>query len=707
MSSVTFVEADRLWLLRTPHSTYVLRLADDDTPNHVYWGASLTLDEAIGLPANPQRLISSFETVPAPDELPVDAGPRFGPPSLAVRHVDGTRAVEWTYLGHDIEDGHLTLRLADRHYPLAVALHYRVHEDSDVIERWTTLTNTGTGTGTGTDDSITLQRADSASWTLPARPDYRVSHVVGGWSNECQLQRSTVPVAETTFTSRRGITSHQANPWIMLDAGDADENHGEVWSTALAWSGSWRITVHRDPTGHTRWTGGFGHENVTWHLQPGESLDTPVFAGAYTADGFGAASRGWHDYTLRHVLRHPDELRPVLYNSWEATGFAVDEAGQRELATIAAELGVELFVMDDGWFGARRSDNAGLGDWQPYPGAFPAGLRPLVDEVHKLGMQFGLWVEPEMVNPDSDLYRSHPEWTLHQVNRRRTTLRNQLVLNFGRPDVLEWATEWLDHLVTENELDYLKWDMNRPFTEAGWPESADPDRLWIDHTRGVYQVMNHLRTAHPGLRIEACSGGGGRTDLGILAHTDQVWTSDNTDAADRIAIQHGYSQLYPALTMAAWVTDCPNGITAKTTPLRFRFHVAMAGALGVGGELSKWSPDERALAADMIATYKEIRPTVQHGTQYRLTHDTALTAVQYISEDASQVLVFGWRITEPFGHAPAPVRLAGLDPQAKYHDPRTDTLHTGATLHHNGLDLEIPRGDHMSVLIRLNRVDAG
>jgi alpha-galactosidase len=696
MSSVTFAAAQRLWLLRTQNSAYAFRLADDDTPIHVYWGAPLNLDEVTALPESHPRLISSFETVPDPDEFAVEAGPRFGPPSLALRFADGTAAVEWTYLGHDVHGNHLALHLADRHYPLEVTLHYRVYDDSDVIERWTTVTNTGT------DEPITLLRLDSASWTAPALPDYRASYVAGGWSNECQIHRSPVPVAETVFTSRRGITSHQANPWVMVDAGDAVEEHGEVWSAALAWSGSWRITLHRDPTDRVTWTGGFGHDGTSWHLAPGESLDTPVFAGAYTAQGFGAASRAWHDHVRAHVLPHPEEFRPVLYNSWEATGFAVDEPGQRRLAEIAAELGVELFVMDDGWFGSRRNDKAGLGDWQPYPGAFPNGLRPLVDGVHELGMEFGLWVEPEMVNPDSDLYREHPDWVLHQNNRRRTTLRNQLVLNFGRHDVAEWALGWLDRLVTGNALDYLKWDCNRPFTEPGWPGHADQDRLWIEHTRGVYRIMEQLRANHPALRIEACSGGGGRTDLGILAYTDQVWTSDNTDAADRIAIQHGYSQIYPAQTMAAWVTDCPNPFTARTTPLEFRFHVAMAGALGIGGDLTTWSAEDRALAAGMVGTYREIRPTVQHGRQYRLVHGPALTVVEYVAAD--EVVVFGWRITEPFGHRPAPVRLAGLDPVGTYRDERTGTVHTGAILHSRGIDLTLPAGDHVSVLIRLQRV---
>ncbi|HEX4723685.1 MAG TPA: alpha-galactosidase, partial [Pseudonocardiaceae bacterium] len=464
MSSITFAAADRLWLLRTPNSTYALRLASDDTPQHVCWGPPLELAEVVALPVAKHRLTSSFETLPDPDELTVAAGARFGPPSLAVRYADGTAAVEWTYEGYELEGDHLAVRLADPHYPLSVTLHYRVHEDSDVIERWTTVRNTADD-----DEPVTLVRLDSAAWHVPTRPDYRVGHVTGGWSYECQLERVPVPVAETVFTSRRGITSHQANPWLMLDAGDADETHGEVWSAALAWSGSWRITLHRDPSGRASWTGGFGHDATTWRLGAGESLDTPVFAGAYTQGGFGAASRTWHEYTRTHVLPHPDELRPVLYNSWEATGFAVDELGQRKLASIAADIGVELFVMDDGWFGARRSDHAGLGDWQPYSGAFPNGVRPLADEVHKLGMDFGLWVEPEMVNPDSDLYRAHPDWVLNMDNRRRTELRNQLVLNFGRPDVAEWALDWLDRLVVDNEIDYLKWDMNRAFTEAGWP----------------------------------------------------------------------------------------------------------------------------------------------------------------------------------------------------------------------------------------------
>jgi alpha-galactosidase len=677
---ITCAETERLWLLETPRSAYALRIGRHDVPEHVHWGA-------------PLRLADLLARQGKGDELAVEGSTRFGPPSLTVRFADGASAVEWRYEGADLDHGPdgatLAIHLADRQYPLRVTLHYRIHDDSDVIERRTTVTNTGT-------EPITLLRLDSAQWLLPPLAGYRLSHAVGGWSAEHQVRRVDLPVAETVLTSRRGTNGFRS-PWRMADDGSAGEEHGDVWSAALAWSGSWRISVHREPDGTAGWTGGFGHEGLIWSLPAGESLATPVFAGCFGGGGFGGASREWHAYVRRHVLPCRDEHRPVLYNSWEATGFAVDDAGQRRLATLAAQVGAELFVMDDGWFGARRDDNAGLGDWTPYPGAFPDGLAPLVEHVHGLGMAFGLWVEPEMVNPDSDLYRTHPDWVLHQADRRRTEVRNQLVLNLGRSDVEEWAFEWLTALVGGHGIDYLKWDCNRPFTEAG-----PGDRVWIDHVRAVYRIMARLREAHPGLRIESCASGGGRTDIGVLAHTDQIWTSDNTDAVDRLGIQHGFGQVYPARAMAAWVTDCPNPTTGRTTPLGFRFHSAMAGALGIGGDLTRWSADELALAARLVAEYREIRPVVQDGEQYRLVWGGPLTVVEYANTD--EVVVLAWRVGEHYGAPTAPVRLHGLDLVAGYTDQRSGTVYSGAYLAGIGIDLDLPRGDQVSTLIRLRRV---
>jgi alpha-galactosidase len=693
-------EASRTWLLVTPATGYAVRLVDDEaggaTLRHVYWGPRLTLAQAAALPA-----WASGRDQLLGEELPATGGERFGPPGLLVEFGDGTRAVEWRYTGHAVAGGQLRIMLADRHYPLELALHYQVHADSDVIERWTELRHTGDA------DPVAVHRCDSAHWTLPVRPGCRASHVAGEWSAEFQVARLPLPYGETTLTSRRGVSRHQVNPWLMVDAGDATEATGEVWSTVLAWSGGWRITARRTLGDKVSIGGGAGHDEVRWRLRPGERWRSPVFAGLYARDGFGATSRAWHAYARAHVLPRPDELRPVLYNSWEGTWFDVNEANQRELATIAAGLGVELYVVDDGWFGGRTSARAGLGDWWPNPDRFPNGLGPLIDEVHRLGMRFGLWVEPEMVNPDSDLYRAHPDWVLHQPHRHRTELRNQLVLNFARPEVASWAYGWLDRLLAEHEIDFLKWDMNRAFTEAGWPASDDPGRLWFAHTAAVYAVIDRLRAEHPRLRIETCAGGGGRVDLGILARTDQAWTSDNTDPVDRIAIQHGYSQVYPAVTMGAWASESPNPLTHRVAPLRFRFHVAMAGALGISGNLREWAAEDRREAAELVAAYKQVRHVIQHGTLFRLTpaRVDGTTAVQYLSQDGRESVVLGWRPLAPHGQPDPALRLAGLDPDAGYRQAGSDMVHYGAVLLHHGLVLDLPAGDCASALVHLQRTD--
>ena len=698
----------RTWLLRTPRTSYALRLDPaDGRPRHVHWGGPLTLEQAAAIPSAGPLPRGGYEGhTPVGEELPVDGGTRYGVPSLQVRFADGTRAVEWAgdaeHPAEQPDPGTLLLHFRDRHYPLRITLGYRVHPDSDAVERWTVLTHTG---APGTEPFDVL-RADSAAWSVPPREDYRLTHVHGLWAGETQVERVRVPVGETVLTSRTGTTSHRAQPWAMLDAGDADEDHGQVWSTALAWSGSWRLAVQRASEGLLGLTSGAGHDGVQLALAPGEVHTTPSAFGIYGDGGFGGLSRAWHAHIRAHVLPHPEETRPVLYNSWEATYFDVTEQGQRELAARAASVGVELFVMDDGWFGARRADNAGLGDWTPYPKAFPNGLRPLADEVHRLGMAFGLWVEPEMTNPDSDLYRAHPDWVLHYPHRHRTELRNQLVLNLARPDVADWAYRQLTRLVAENDVDYLKWDMNRQFSEAGWPGEPNQDRLWFDYVRHYYDIVDRLRADHPRLRIEACCGGGGRVDLGVLARTDQVWASDNTDAADRLRIQEGYAQVYPVRTMAAWVTDVPNHQTGRSVPLRFRFHSAMSGVLGIGGDLTRWSEDELEEARDLVTEYKSVRHLVQHGELHRLrpARLEALTAVQYTAPDGSEAVVFGWRQQVSFAIPTQPLRLAALDRSARYRDARTGTEHHGAVLLEHGLPLPLPAGDWSSAVVHLVRL---
>jgi alpha-galactosidase len=514
--------------------------------------------------------------------------------------------------------------------------------------------------------------------------------------------------------SRKGHTSHNSNPWFSIDDGSAGEEHGQVWFGALAWSGNWRISVEQTPYRQVRVTGGFNNFDFAHSLKPGETLATPEFFAGFSASGFGLASRLWHRFQRERILPGGLEsrVRPVLYNSWEATTFNVDEPGQKELASKAARTGVELFVVDDGWFGRRNHDRAGLGDWFLNPQKFPQGLKGLIDHVNKLGMDFGLWVEPEMVNADSDLYRAHPDWVVNFPGRPRTELRNQMILNFARDDVKEHIFGVLDKLASENNIRYFKWDMNRSFSEPGWPEAAPEDRrkLWVQYVRNLYEIIDRLRARHPKLEIESCSGGGGRVDLGILQRVDEVWPSDNTEAFDRLRIQEGFTQVYAPKVMSAWVTDVPN-MNGRSTPLEFRFLVAMQGALGIGANLNHWSAEDFDLATKMIALYKRIRTTVQLGDLYRLLSPRSgeVTANQYVSAGGKQSVLFAFRHSQQYNTAAPTVFLRGLDEKALYRVESVDGQLvekqpelSGAYLMHRGLNLVL-KGDFDSTAVVLER----
>ncbi|MFJ9893279.1 alpha-galactosidase [Streptomyces sp. NPDC091280] len=685
-------ENGRTWVLSGPTSSYAVHLTERDELLHLHWGPRIALADAEELAARPLPGGSSFESpLDGREEYPVEGGPRFVRPALSVRTAE-RRGTEWTFDGHETDGDELRLRFRDA--GLAITLHYRTR--GDVVERWTVLDNDGT-------EPLELLRADSATWTLPDREDWQLSHVHGRWAAESRLVRSPLTYGEKVIGSRRGHTGHQYLPWVALDT-DATEERGEVYGCALGWSGSWRIAVAQLPDARVQITGGAGYdESGLLSLAPGESFTTPLFAALWSDAGFGGASRTWHTYQRTYVVPDADQDRPVLYNSWEATQFDISEEQQEVLAQRAAAAGVELFVVDDGWFGARTSDRAGLGDWTPNPDRFPAGLKPLADRVHALGMQFGIWVEPEMINPDSDLYRAHPDWVQYQEGRRRTEFRNQLVLNLAREDVQEYLWEQLDGLLSSAPIDYVKWDFNRCFTDAGWPGDAYPQRLWVDHVRALYALLDRLREAHPGVAFESCSGGGGRIDLGILSRTDQVWTSDNTDPLDRLAIQHGFSQIHPARVMAAWVTDSPNTqLNDRVSSLRFRFVSAMAGVLGVGGDLSEWTEEELAEAREWITLYKEIRPLVQHGDLHRLRPPTGgLSAVQYTRGDESVVLAL--LQAQHYGEPVPALRLRGLDPTASYECLETGEVHRGAVLLHHGLRTGL-HGDLDATVLRLRRI---
>jgi alpha-galactosidase len=730
-------EREQSWLLEMRSSCYAFGLADDAAAvRHWYWGPELPRAAVAAARAVPGRWEEHLSLGREfPDEYVPWGGLRYDEPTLRAEFADGTRAVQWRYSGQRVSrEGEacvLELDLADAAYGLQVTLYYRIYDGFDVVERWAAIRNRGAR-------PVVLREALSANWWMPPGRRWRLRYLHGGWAAETQLTETLVGPATLVLESRRGTTGHHLNPWFTLDPdGTSTETSGEVWSGALAWSGSWKIVCESTPAGRVHACGGWNDFDWAHELAPGEDLVLPVFAGLYSGGGFGAASREWHAWQRAHVLGRGErsavarpawpapappaspaapaapaaaagqpELRPVLYNSWEATGFAVSEDGQARLAELAAQIGVECFVVDDGWFAGRNNDRAGLGDWTPDPVKFPRGLTPLIERVQALGMRFGLWVEPEMVNPDSDLYRAHPDWVYHFANRTRTQRRNQLVLNLARPDVAEWVFRTLDGLLSANDIGFVKWDMNRPFSEPGWPEQAgrNPERIWTEHVRNLYAILDGLRAAHPGTDFESCSGGGGRVDLGILGRVQQVWTSDNTDAWDRVAIQEGFTQVYPAQVMAAWVTDSPNFLTGRRLPLSFRFHVAMAGALGIGGDLLRWDAAELAEAARLVATYKEIRPVIQRGSLYRIAsaRTDPFGASEYLAADGSEAVVLCWWSPAQLGSRLFRVRLAGLDRDARYTDAGTGAEHLGAALMNVGLDLP-GGGDFGSALVRLRR----
>jgi alpha-galactosidase len=632
---------------------------------------------------------------------------RFNEPGLKVEYADGTRVIEWAFEEQGIERSGasqmLWLRFRDRAYPLTVTLYYRIYDGHDVIERWAQLENSG---GSG---PVTIQQAFSADWQLPPRERYRLTYLHGRWGKETQVAEVVLGPGKVVLESRRGTTSHPFNPWVALDPeARATEESGEVWSAALAWSGSWKIVVETTPYGQVHCTGGVNNFDFRYLLDEGTRLGLPVFAGLYSSEGFGGASRSWHTYELEHVLpAAPEAVRPVLYNSWEATHFNVNERNQLELAEKAAQLGIELFVIDDGWFGARNNDYTGLGDWTVNREKFPHGLNPLIARVNELGMRFGLWVEPEMVNPDSDLYRAHPDWVYHFLHRSRTQSRNQLVLNLARDDVREWMFATLDRLLSEHNIEFIKWDLNRSFSEVGWPEEVgrNPERVWYDHVRNLYWIFDELRRRHPNVAFESCAGGGGRIDLGILSRVEQMWTSDNTDAFDRLRIQEGFSYAYAPRVMMCWVTDSPNFVTKRTVPLSYRFHVAMAGSLGIGGDLSRWTPQELEEARGFIATYKRLRSTIQNGLLYRLRSPRTgrVAASQYVARDGSEVVVFAWGHSQQFGETQVSLPLYGLEEEAHYTDAISGARYSGAYLAQKGLGVNLV-GDFDSSMVHLVRI---
>ncbi|MFD7517334.1 alpha-galactosidase [Streptomyces niveus] len=694
------------WLLRTTNTVYAVTLAPGEG-----W-AELSAWGPHGAEQGPSPLDWSRRThfITPADASPAEYipyGPRpFTGADLVAGRPGEERGVWWRFTGASA-DGESALRLVftDDTLGLTTALCYETVPGTDVILRWTELTCTG-------DTELRLERFDSAAVNIPVTDTARLTYLAGQWSREFRRTQLELTRGRLELASTQAVPGHAYAPWLAIqDAAAPAEGATPTYGIALEWPGGWHITADAEPGGALRVRAGRQPFESAVRLAPGATLTTPRLACAFSQDGLEGLARVWHRYE-RHLsgerLHRP---RPVLYNSWEATGFDVEAAGQLALARVAADIGAELFVVDDGWFTGRDDDTGGLGDWYPDPAKFPEGFDRFIAQVRETGLDFGLWVEPEAVSPGSALHARHPDWVYRVEGRPVTLVRNQLLLDLGRADVQDFVIATLDRLLSTYAISYLKWDMNRPPTERGRPGDPRPvenQDLDAAHVAGYLRVLDHLRAAHPHVTVEGCAGGGARTDHATLARTDVLWPSDNTAPLDRLAIQYGYLHAHAPHTMSAWVTDAPGIFDARPRSLAFRFVSSISGVLGIGADILKWTEEQRAEAASWIARYKEIRDVVHHG-EVRLLNSPAepTCGVQYDEADGARTVVTAWN-TGPVDGAPlvpgrpARLRLRGLDPAADYRDEASGTVYGGGYLLHSGLPFRWTAG-HDADLVVLTR----
>ncbi|MGL6064139.1 MAG: alpha-galactosidase [Fusobacteriaceae bacterium] len=672
--------------LNTKNTSYIFALDDNGLLRHIYWGKKIENVEEIEVPILSEVSTNDPVYEITPEEFPIHGNLRYKENCLKLKFYDGSRGSKFEYKSYKIENDQLDIELFDEAYGIKLILHYRVLAELDLIERWVTLENLSK-------EVLEIVSIYSAQFHIPYR-ELNLRNTHGHWGAEHQLFKQKLNYGKIVLENRRGISTHNHNPYFILDR-DATETSGEVYFGALKFSGNFKGVVEQTQYEETTVSLGLNDYDFMHLLQPGENFVTPIVVSGYTNKGLETMSHRLHTYG-RRIMRDK-QTREVLYNSWEATEFKVCCDEQIKLAKSAAELGTELFVVDDGWFGRRDSIEDGLGDWWINSHKFPNGLKPLIDEVKGLGMKFGIWIEPEMVNPATDLYKAHPDWIYSLPKRVTNTSRGQYVLNLSKKEVSDFIFNMIDELLSKNDIDYIKWDANRPISQA----SIEQD-IWYKHIVAVYEIVDKVKAKYPHVLMEACASGGGRIDFGALEHFDDFWTSDNTDALDRITIQDSYSYIYPIKAMRAWVTDVPNFLSRREIPLKFRYHSAMMGTLGIGCKILNFTTEEINLSKEMIKEYKEIRETVQEGDFYRLenTSTNNYKFFQYTRE--KETLLFAFLTSTKIGHKGANIKLRALDKNKVYTFVLNgeEVSKSGNYLMNIGIDIRLV-GDYDSLIVKL------
>ncbi|MCM8710737.1 alpha-galactosidase [Clostridium sp. SYSU_GA19001] len=724
---IIYNQSTRVFHLQAANTSYIMQVYDDGYLAHSYWGKKinkvnekniLSLRGRGSFSPNTSNVNKVLTLDTLPQEYPAYGNSDFRTPAYAVQLENGSTVTDLRYDSHRIFKGKPMLRglpatyvekddeaetleiiMVDRLIGLKVILSYTAYKNFDVITRSVRFINRG-------ESKLKILRALSMSVDFNSSK-YDFMHLYGAWAKERHIERRPLLNGTQSVESRRGSSSHQHNPFIALLSKDATEDNGDVYGFSLVYSGSFLAQAEVDQYETTRVSIGINPFDFSWLLEKGEEFQTPEAVLVYSSKGIGEMSRTYHRLFRTRLCRGQfrDKTRPILVNNWEATYFDFNAEKIEAIAKVGKDLGIELFVLDDGWFGKRNNDNCSLGDWVEDRRKLPNGLKDLAERINKLGLQFGLWFEPEMVSPDSELYRQHPDWCLHVPNRPRTEARNQLILDLSREDVCEYIINSISNILKTVPINYVKWDMNRNMTEIG-SECLPVERQRETAHRymlGLYKVIDKITSDFPHILFESCSGGGGRFDAGMLYYMPQTWTSDDTDAVERLKIQYGTSIVYPVSTMGAHVSAVPNHQVGRVTPLKMRGDVAKSGNFGYELDLTKLSECEKEEIKVQIAEYKEIRELIQFGDMYRLLSpfEGNETAWMYVSEDKTEAFVAYFNVLAVPNGPIKKLTLKGLDEKKEYVIQGSKEVYGGDELMYLGLTLPETMGDYSSIIWRL------
>ncbi len=746
---IVYREEQGLFRLTSGNMEYGIGIVDGQYVGHVYFGKRIEDDgytylmrtgEAPYTPSANKRETGAFMDS-FPFEYSVWGRGDYRESCLMVKSPEGYRGCELWYEGYRILDGKprlsglpatfckdpeggdgktLELYCKDKVLGLRVILRYSIFADSEALLRNVELVNEG-------DKRVCLEKVLSACLDMDSGHE-QVLTLNGSWGRERHMERRDLAYGKQQVSSVRGETSHQEQPFMAVLDQNADLDHGEVYAMHLIYSGNFAAQVEKSQYDSLRMTIGIHPEGFSWMLEPGEHFTAPEAVLVYSDEGLGKMTRTFHDLYRNHLIRSPylHEKRPVLLNNWEATYFDFNSDKLIAIAREAGKRGIEMLVMDDGWFGCRDSDNSSLGDWFVNEEKLQGTLKELVDRVREEGLLFGIWFEPEMVSPNSLLYRQHPDWAFAVPGRDPVQIRAQYVLDLSRPEVRDYVFEAVANILRSADISYVKWDMNRQLTDVGGlcMGAERQGELFHRYVLGVYELQERLVTEFPGLLLENCSAGGARFDPGMLYYSPQIWCSDDTDAIERLAIQEGTALLYPLSTMGAHVSDCPNHVTGRVTPFTTRGHVAMAGTFGYELDITRISREDQKEIEEQVKQYHQFQPLVREGDYFRIasySENHLYDCWEVVSKDQRQALVTYVQVLARPNYHSRRIRLKGLREDGWYRletedlrmgeygeglaQPQNGGVYSGRLLMRGGILVDPMKGDYTSRLFHLVSVD--